>query len=66
MAKKTDPKLRPVAKPGFTILQAPEGSSSVSVAGENYDVGSDGTVQVPSDQTASLIESFGFVDLSSQ
>jgi hypothetical protein len=65
MAKKTDPNLRPVARPGFTILQAPDGFTSASTNGASYDVGSDGTVQVPSDQVATLIESFGFVDLSS-
>jgi hypothetical protein len=65
MAKKTDPKLRPIAKPGFTILQAPDECTSTTVDGVVYDVGSDGSVQVPSESTGPLIESHGFIDLSS-
>lgn len=42
-------------------LQAPEGVTDVSYAGQNYKVGNDGTVEVPAEANLTLYQ-FGFTN----
>lgn len=45
---------------GFTRMQAPEDCTSFSHDGEEYEIGDDGTVEVP-DAIAAELTSHGFV-----
>jgi hypothetical protein len=48
------------AQEGFTRMQAPEDATSFSHEGEEYEVGEDGTVEVP-DAIAAALVPHGFV-----
>lgn len=56
--KKKEEKQKPASKKGFVILTAPEGASSCSVDGVEYDV-EEGLVEV-SEKHAPALEAHGF------